>query len=66
METKYQVFRELEKTFDEKDLLDPTATSLSRQIFTNANEILDQTDIAALKAWFATTHYANVVYMIQY
>lgn len=64
-EAKYQVFMEIEKTFDKRDALNPTVTSLWRPIFNHENEGIDQADCAACKTRFATTHYPNATYMME-
>lgn len=54
-ETKDQVFRAMQKIFDKKDSLNPGEMSLWTPIFNNANESLDQANLVAGKARFATT-----------
>lgn len=55
----------MDKTFDKKDELNLTATSLWRPIFNHVNKSLEETYREAGKACFATTHYMNEAYMIK-
>lgn len=55
----------MEKHFNKKDGLNPKAEIIWRQIFNHEIESLDQADLSARKALFATTHCAKVSYMME-
>lgn len=65
MKTRYHVSVESEKNFDDNDSMKRTETFLWSQIFKDTNGSIDQVHQAAGNARFASTHFANNIYMIK-